>query len=114
LLPKSISHIKAIEQDCGKYFKETVPASIEARSGEVSRQLKKAYETFDIEKQKEEKREKKIIAEANEHEAETSQRFQDENELIVKCFSTINDEIVAEHKRATRMEKVRYSFFTFD
>ena len=38
------------------YFSETVPLTVERQSGEVSRQLKKQYETFDIERQKGKKR----------------------------------------------------------
>ncbi len=45
-----------IEKNLDYFIKETVPQTIEKQSGEVSRQLKRAYETFDIEKKKEEKR----------------------------------------------------------
>lgn len=55
-IPLEISRVDEIEKDLTVFIKETVPTTIEKQSGEVSRQLKRAYETFDIEKKKEEKR----------------------------------------------------------
>lgn len=48
--------IDVIEENVHIFTKEIVPATIEKQSGEVSRNLRRAYETFDIEKKKEFKR----------------------------------------------------------
>lgn len=52
LIPPQIERVVAQEKDVDYFVKKTVPQTIENQSGEVSRQLKKQYETFDIEKQK--------------------------------------------------------------
>jgi hypothetical protein len=56
ILPSESSRIDEIKKNLGFFINETVPQTIERQSGEVSRQLKRAYENFDIEKKKEEKR----------------------------------------------------------
>jgi hypothetical protein len=56
ILPAESRRLDVIEKDLSLFINDTVPQSIEKQSGEVSRQLKRAYETFDIEKKKEEKR----------------------------------------------------------
>jgi hypothetical protein len=56
ILPKESERLDVIEKGKNLFFQEIVPERIEKQSGEVSRQLKRAYETFDIEKKKEEKR----------------------------------------------------------
>ena len=48
--------IDVIEENVHIFTKQIVPATIEKQSGEVSRNLRRAYETFDIEKKKEFKR----------------------------------------------------------
>lgn len=52
LVPPQIQRVAEEENDLNLFVKNTVPKTIENQSGEVSRQLKKQYETFDIEKQK--------------------------------------------------------------
>lgn len=52
MIPPQTQRVVALEKDTQVYFTVTVPDVIEKQSGEVSRQLKKQYETFDIEKQK--------------------------------------------------------------
>jgi hypothetical protein len=47
-----IDRVVVIDKSVDIFVKETVPQTIENQSGEVSRKLKKQYETFDIEKQK--------------------------------------------------------------
>lgn len=56
VIPSEVERLDDIDKSLDVFIKETVPAQIEKRSGEVSRQLRRAYETFDIEKQKEKKR----------------------------------------------------------
>lgn len=56
IIPSESHRVDVIENDLAVFIKETVPDRIEKQSGEVSRQLRRAYETFDIEKKKEEKR----------------------------------------------------------
>lgn len=55
-LPAEALRLDAVDADLEIFFKQIVPSTIEKQSGEVSRQLRRAYETFDIEKKKEEKR----------------------------------------------------------
>jgi hypothetical protein len=56
LLPAESARVDAIDANLDVFVKTTVPAAIERQSGEVSRQLRRAYETFEIEKKKERKR----------------------------------------------------------
>lgn len=56
LLPAESARVDVIDANLDVFIKETVPAAIERQSGEVSRQLRRAYETFEIEKKKERKR----------------------------------------------------------
>jgi hypothetical protein len=56
LIPPQTQRVVDLEQDTKAFFTVTVPEVIERQSGEVSRQLKKQYETFDIEKQKAQKK----------------------------------------------------------
>lgn len=56
VMPVEEKHVGMIERQKDMFFSVTVPDQIERQSGEVSRKLKKEYETFDIEKQKENKR----------------------------------------------------------
>ena len=56
LVPQEIERIDVIEKNLDIFIKEIVPQRIEEQSGEVSRQLKRLYENFDIEKEKERKR----------------------------------------------------------
>ena len=53
LLPPQTARLEVVRAGVDVFVGDTVPAAIERQSGEVSRRLKKAYEAFDIEKQKE-------------------------------------------------------------
>jgi hypothetical protein len=108
LIPKEAARVDVIEFNKDHFVKVIVPAAIEKQSGEVSRQLKKAYETFDIEQQKEAKREKKFVNRASEHFQHTAQRFNDENALMKSCFYTLEEDIVETERRAARMYHRRW------
>ena len=56
ILPIESARVDTIDNNLDTFVRETVPSAIERQSGEVSRQLRRAYETFDIEKKKELKR----------------------------------------------------------
>lgn len=56
LLPVESARVDVIDSNLDVFIKSTVPDAIERQSGEVSRQLRRAYETFEIEKKKERKR----------------------------------------------------------
>jgi hypothetical protein len=105
-LPAESVRMDEITDNLQVFIKETVPATIEAQSGEVSRQLKRAYETFDIEKKKEEKRETKLINRAARHIQKTAQRFEDEAAFISSCFNTLEDDIVEHERRAARTHNI--------
>ena len=108
LLPACDKKLDVIETNKDVFLKETVPAAIEQQSGEVSRRLKKEYETFDIEKQKERKRELKIVTNANEHIRLTAQKFTDEEALMAACFSSLEDDIVETERRSARMAQYHW------
>lgn len=102
LLPAESERVDVIEANKEMFVKETVPTQIERQSGEVSRQLKKAYETFDIEKQKEAKREKKFVNRASDYLQNTAQRFNDEDALMAACFYSLEEDVVESERRAAR------------
>ena len=52
LIPPQVDRIQAQEESVEFFVTKVVPQTIENQSGEVSRQLKKQVETFDIERQK--------------------------------------------------------------
>lgn len=83
-----------------------VPDAIESQSGVVSRELKKAFETFDISKQKEFKREQKIVAKASEHLLNTSQRFNDETALMAANLFLLEDDVIEAQRRSARMAEI--------
>jgi hypothetical protein len=56
MVVKESGRVDTIEKDVDMFFRKVVPVTIEQQSGEVSRQLRRTYETFDIEKKKELKR----------------------------------------------------------
>jgi len=56
MYPPEVARVVNMEKELNIFVNEIVPANIERQSGEVSRRLKKQYEYFDIEKQKEMKR----------------------------------------------------------
>ena len=74
-----------------------------AEAKTTSRQLKKAYEAFDISKQKEMNREKKLIFKANSHIQYTAQRFEDENKIMTATFFNLEDDIVENERRSARI-----------
>lgn len=100
--------VTAFSKDLNFFFKETVPQTIEAQSGEVSRQLKKQYETFDIEKQKGKKKERKFISKAEEHIQTTAQKFTDEAALMSASFFNLEEDIIYNERRSSRMHIRRY------
>lgn len=108
LIPPHFKRVKAQEKDVDHYVKATVPQAIENQSGVVSRELKKQYETFDIEKQKGKKKEKKFISKTNDHIQTTAQKFVDEDALLAACFFNLEEDIVYNERRAARMHLRRY------
>ena len=109
LLPLEDRRIDKIENDTNLFVNKTVPDAIERQSGEVSRNLKKAYETFGIEKKKEEKREQKFVSKANNHIQTTAQKFTDEDALMSACFYNLHDDIVEIERRSARMHLYKWN-----
>mmetsp|Transcript_34360 Transcript_34360/g.49955 ORF Transcript_34360/g.49955 Transcript_34360/m.49955 type:complete len:374 (-) Transcript_34360:1980-3101(-) len=99
--------VDVIEENVHIFTKQIVPATIEKQSGEVSRNLRRAYETFDIEKKKEFKREKKLVEKASNHLQNTAQRFEDENALMSSCFFNLEDDITNHEVHAARMHLLK-------
>lgn len=109
LLPLEDRRIDKIEKDATLFVDKIVPDAIERQSGEVSRNLKKAYETFGIEKKKEEKREQKFVSKANNHIQNTAQKFTDEDALMSSCFYNLQDDIVEIERRSARMHLYKWN-----
>jgi hypothetical protein len=108
LIPPQHERLNIIDQGVDKYFHEIVPHAIEMQTGIVSRMLKKAYETFAIEQQKEKRREMKLASRASEHIQRTAQKFTDEDALLRACFHTLDDDVVEAERRAARMHLRRW------
>jgi len=108
LFPPQVDRVIKEEDNLEYFFKDIVPKTIENQSGEVSRQLKKQYETFDIEKQKGSKKEKKFISKANSHIQSTAQKFTDEAALLKACFFNLEEDIAYHERRSSRMHLRRY------
>jgi len=107
ILPAETQRLDAIEKNKNIFFQEIVPERIEQQSGEVSRQLKRAYETFDIEKRKEEKRETKLVNRAGKHIQKTAQKFEDEYAFLSSSFNQLEDDVIEYERRATRMHLMK-------
>lgn len=106
-LVSETNRVDIIEKDLAVFIKTTVSESIERQSGEVSRNLRRAYETFDIEKVKEHKRETKLVEKASRHIKNTAQRFEDENALMSSAFANVEDDVVQHEVRSSRMYLLR-------
>jgi len=102
LYPVQVDRVDVIEQGVNVFVADTVPTAIENQSGVVSRRLKKAYDAFDIEQQKEKKRESKFVDKANKFIQNTAQRFLDESSLMTASLRTLNDDVVDVERRACR------------
>jgi len=92
-----------MDKSLNHFVDHTVPEKIEELVGQVSRKLKKEYEYFNIEQQKEAKRETKIVLNANSHIQKTAQRFTDEEALLSACFHNLEDDVLDTERRAARM-----------
>lgn len=107
ILPHESQRLDTIEHAKDVFFQQVVPERIEQQSGEVSRQLKRAYETFDIEKKKEEKRETKVVVRASKHVQRTSQKFEDEDAFLSSAFNQLEDDVIEYERRAARMHALK-------
>ena len=108
LLPPQTARLEVVRAGVDVFVGDTVPAAIERQSGEVSRRLKKAYEAFDIEKQKEAKREAKFVNNANAYIQKTAQRFADEAALMTANLHTLYDDVIEVERRGCRMHQRRH------
>lgn len=108
LIPVQESRRDVIESNVDIFVKEIVPANIERQSGEVSRRLKKAYEAFDIEQQKERNRETKFVNSCNDYIQRTAQSFADELATMTANLYTLEDDVIENERRAARMHFRRH------
>jgi len=108
LFPVQVDRLEEKRRGVDFFVQETVPAAIERQSGEVSRRLKKAYEAFDIEKQKEAKREAKFVNNSNAYIQKTAQRFADETALMTANLRTLHDDVVEVERRGSRLHQRRH------
>lgn len=102
LYPVQLDKVDLIENNMKVCVNVTVPDKVEELVGEVSRQLKKQHEYFDIEQQKENKREKKIVSNANNHLQHTAQKFNDEDALMTARFFAVEWDIFDRERSAAR------------
>lgn len=102
LYPALEKRVDELDTNMEVFIHKTVPENMERHTGEISRRLKKQYETFDIERQKEVKREAKLVAKASEHLQNTAQRFMDEEALRTARFFALEEEMTDRERRAVR------------
>jgi len=102
LYPAVEKRVNELDKKIEVFINVTVPENMERHTGEISRKLKKQYETFDIERQKEIKREAKLVAKASDHLQNTAQRFMDEDALRTARFFALEEEITDRERRAVR------------
>ena len=114
LFPPLPVHLDSMDRNLDIFVDKTVPDMIEELVGQVSRKLKKEYEYFSIEQQKEEKREKKICNNASSHMQTTAQRFTDEEALLSACFFNLEDDVMEAERRAARMYELKHCVFVKD
>lgn len=112
LYPVQVERLSVVEKGVNVFVTDTVPDAIERQSGEVSRRLKKAYEAFDIEKQKEAKRETKFVNNANVYIQRTAQRFEDEAALMTSNLHGLYDDVIDTERRGCRMHLRRHETAT--
>lgn len=107
LEPVESERIATESKDLDVFVKKTVPEAIDKQNGALSRKLKKAYETFEIEQQKERKRESKFVGKADEYIQRTAQKFHDEDALMDSCFFNLEDDVNEYERRSARMFLMR-------
>ena len=73
------------------------------QSGQVSRSLKKAFESFHIEQQKERNREVKFVNNCSDFIQSTAQKFADENAMMTASLYTLEDDVVENERRASQI-----------
>lgn len=114
LIPVQEKRRDVVEAGVDVFVNETVPANIERQSGEVSRSLKKAYEAFNIEQQKERNRETKFVNSCNDYIQHTAQRFADEHAMMTANLYTLEDDVLENERRAARMHYRRHDLAVRD
>ena len=79
----SLSHVRVgdEEEKVREFVEEIVPQRMDETAGEFRRRVAKDKETFEIEQQKEARREGKLVKGAGEHFQDTSQGMVDERAL---------------------------------
>lgn len=114
MIPVQEKRRDVIEEGVNVFVNETVPANIERQSGEVSRRLKKAYEAFDIEQQKERNRETKFVNNANHYIQHTAQCFADELAMMTASLYNLEDDVIENERRAARVHYRRHDLAVRD
>jgi hypothetical protein len=107
LEPIESARITTESKSLDVFVKTTVPEAIDKQNGALSRKLKKAYETFEIEQQKERKREAKFVNKADDYIQRTAQKFHDEDALMDSCFFNLEDDVNEYERRSARMFLLR-------
>lgn len=108
LYPVQTERLEVVRKGVDVFVNETVPENIEKQSGEVSRSLKKAYEAFNIEQQKERNREVKFVNSCNDLIQMTAQKFADEDAMMAANLYTLEEDVVENERRAARMHYRRH------
>lgn len=108
LYPVQTERLEVIRKGVDVFVDETVPENIEKQSGQVSRSLKKAFESFNIEQQKERNREVKFVNNCNHLIQTTAQKFADEDAMMTASLYILEDDVVENERRAARMHYRRH------
>merc|ERR1711865_1337348 len=105
VIPPQDRRMAEDEKTVEVFVSETVPDIIDRQSGIVSRKLKKAHDTFDIENAKVMKREEKIISRYQRHVERTAQAFEDERATRRGKFMLIEEEMCDAERQGDRQEE---------
>lgn len=105
LIPTEETNRDQLEHDADIFIRDTVPQVIDRQSGIVERKLRKARDTFDIEKAKIAKRELKIVERFRTHAGRTAQAFEDERATRKSKFCLLAERLAATERMDDRNDE---------
>jgi len=108
LYPVQTERLEIIREGVNVFVDRSVPENIEKQSGQVSRSLKKAFESFHIEHQKEKNREAKFVNNCNHLIQTTAQKFADEDAMMTASLYSLEEDVVESERRAARTHYRRH------
>lgn len=125
LIPPMHQHLDSINKDIDQFFHQKAPLSIQQQAGEVNRHLRRMFEMFNIEQQRQIKRlivhfllsiyliitllyrDLKLVKRVNKYFQSTEQRLEDERALQASCCYNLEDIISELQRPAARLFLMR-------